>query len=119
MNPQIKARWVAALRSGDYTQGKGALRRGDEYCCLGVLCDLHRIETGETEWVPGGAYDWKGRKGRAIWTYARSAISLPNAVALWAGLYVPSPVVGESQLSELNDGGATFAVIADLIEAQL
>lgn len=37
--------WIAALRSGSYTQGKGALRTRDRhtgqlhYCCLGVGCD--------------------------------------------------------------------------------
>lgn len=42
MNQEIKKRWVAALRSGDYKQGTGALRNADnKFCCLGVLCDLH------------------------------------------------------------------------------
>src|ERR1044071_1366611 len=46
MNDDIKAEWVAALRSGDYVQGNGRLRfydgRKDQesYCCLGVLCVL-------------------------------------------------------------------------------
>jgi hypothetical protein len=41
MNPEVKARWVAALRSGEYKQGKGALRLNNKFCCLGVLCDLY------------------------------------------------------------------------------
>lgn len=35
--------WVAALRSGLYKQGRGRLKRGRGYCCLGVaneVCDL-------------------------------------------------------------------------------
>ena len=45
MNKEVKQQWVAALRSGEYKQGKNALRRqyeGEdaEFCCLGVLCDL-------------------------------------------------------------------------------
>lgn len=36
--------WVEALRSGEYQQGKGRLRRIDDgevsHCCLGVGCDL-------------------------------------------------------------------------------
>lgn len=40
MNDNVKA-WVAALRSGTYTQGQFKLRRLDNtYCCLGVACDL-------------------------------------------------------------------------------
>lgn len=41
MNPEIKAKWLAALRSGEYQQGRGCLRRGSkefpQFCCLGVL----------------------------------------------------------------------------------
>ena len=43
MDPVLKKKWVVALRSGKYEQGKEALRNGDKYCCLGVLCE---IETG-------------------------------------------------------------------------
>ena len=32
--------WIQKLKSGEYKQGKYYLRCGDEYCCLGVLCDL-------------------------------------------------------------------------------
>lgn len=49
MDGQLKTRWVEALRSGKYRQGREALRtrvveegqiKGYVYCCLGVLCDL-------------------------------------------------------------------------------
>ena len=38
MRADVKAKWVAALRSGDYKQGKGTLLDKDnEYCCLDAL----------------------------------------------------------------------------------
>ena len=43
MNKLIKDQWVAALRSGDYIQGRGELIIDDDelactaHCCLGVL----------------------------------------------------------------------------------
>ena len=41
MNPLIKAKWVSALRSGEFKQGTMQLRTlDDKYCCLGVLCAL-------------------------------------------------------------------------------
>ena len=50
MNADLKARWVAALRSGEYKRGSSTLKRalmaGDtftglyEHCCLGVLCEV-------------------------------------------------------------------------------
>jgi hypothetical protein len=43
MNEQLKAKWVEALRSGDYRQGRTFLYhpKDESYCCLGVLCVLH------------------------------------------------------------------------------
>lgn len=38
MNPELKGKWVEALRSGEYKQGQFTFRNGDRYCCLGVLC---------------------------------------------------------------------------------
>ena len=45
MKQEIKQQWITALRSGNYPQGRGYLRRIDDdgkegYCCLGVLCEL-------------------------------------------------------------------------------
>lgn len=41
MNKTIKAKWLKALRSGDYKQTRRTLRDcSDKYCCLGVLYDV-------------------------------------------------------------------------------
>jgi hypothetical protein len=42
MNPELKAKWVEALRSGTYLQAIGTLKDefGGGYCCLGVLADI-------------------------------------------------------------------------------
>lgn len=48
MDKAIKARWVAALRSGKYKQGAGVLHNVDKntFCCLGVLCEITAEELG-------------------------------------------------------------------------
>lgn len=39
---QLLKDWVAALRSGEYKQGRGCMRnKFDAYCCAGVLCDVY------------------------------------------------------------------------------
>lgn len=43
---RLMKRWIAALRSGKYEQGKGGLFRDGKYCCLGVLCDISKKEFG-------------------------------------------------------------------------
>lgn len=46
------AEWIAALRSGEYKQGRGKLRTDDKcYCCLGVYADI--VD-------PENKTDWKG-----------------------------------------------------------
>lgn len=113
MNPEIKSKWVTALRSGEYKQGRGMLHdtEVDAYCCLGVLCDL-AAESG----VP---------VKREVSGYRRFELFdgldavLPPSVKHWAGLDRHSPRVGHISLAARNDGGSTFSEIADLIEEHL
>lgn len=116
MKKKVKKLWVEALRSGNYKQGKYGLKREDEFCCLGVLCDLHAKENSRNwEPIPYDKFEMYG---------GQTAI-LPVVVRKWAGLDQSVPVLkspkDDSTLDAvvLNDGGATFAQIADLIEAQL
>ena len=113
MKQDIKERWVAALRSGGYKQGMGALNDGQgNFCCLGVLCDL-AIKEGiqmEVTLDASGVTD--------VLHYDGYSGTLPPAVQHWANL--PNrPSVREGSLAALNDSGMSFAEIADLIEEGL
>lgn len=44
MKKEFKAKWIAALRSGEYKQTKGHLHDENGYCCLGVLCEVTQPE---------------------------------------------------------------------------
>lgn len=118
MNKDIKQKWVDALRSGQYKQGYGTLKNGEEeYCCLGVLCDLAVKE--------GVAQEKLLTYGTALkYYYDGEASNLPGSVVGWASLedtltrvlYKGTTV----SLSALNDvEGLTFNQVADLIEEQL
>lgn len=114
MDSTIQALWVAALRSGEYKQGCCALRdRDGNYCCLGVLCDLHAKAVGRSGPVPIHQADA---------CYLDESEELPIEVMNWAGIDVQSPKTNGMRLSVLNDGGTdinspySFAEIADLIE---
>ena len=111
MNKAIARRWVRALRSGKYKQGRSYLKqktaKGDlRYCCLGVLCELYQAErarkgqrklTVKVEFndlvfdrvflfkTPGSARD--GEYG-----------ALPLPVMRWAGM--------RSHLGDYGDGAA-------------
>jgi hypothetical protein len=84
MNPEIKEQWVRALRSGQYTQGKDALKISyagkDSYCCLGVLCDI-AVKSGAVDEPVKLADGWAyGDDHDSSWS------SLPRKVVEWAGL---------------------------------
>lgn len=51
MDATIKAKWLEALRSGKYLQGKGNLynKIDNTYCCLGVLCDVMNVPIFDTD----------------------------------------------------------------------
>lgn len=124
MKENVKQSWVAALRSGDYRQGRQRLRTvtGDDvqFCCLGVLCEL-AIEAGIVR--RDGHYGYHAVDDEND----VASGSLPDAVVRWADLPSGDPSVTEGDdeerplpLSYLNDIRAgTFNQIADLIEAQL
>lgn len=108
LNPNAQ-KWVDALRSGEYVQGKDSLRTWDRLCCLGVLSEL-AIENGveiEKSISPMGIYSYNGDD-----CYA------PTLVADWVGLTSKQGVYGHgnSCLAKKNDAGCTFSEIADLIE---
>jgi hypothetical protein len=143
MNEAIKERWLAALRSGKYKQGRGKLKTvDDEYCCLGVLCEL-AVEDG----VIGS---FISPYETSVWVYSPGDVEhpdtesgvLPKQVAEWAGIPSSNPYVSitkeeasrmdahkvdyrsdgepsDSTLACLNDGGLVFNQIADVIEREL
>jgi hypothetical protein len=47
MDAELKAKWVAALRSGSYKQTHGQLVKHDAYCCLGVWCVINGYTVDE------------------------------------------------------------------------
>ncbi len=114
MNKEIKAKWVAALRSGEYTQGTGQLRNTDNnFCCLGVLCNIHAQEHPEI-----------AARQTFPEEYLYTSDLLPIDVCNWAGVELAAGdrvVINDELrvLSHHNDSGHTFAEIADAIEAQL
>jgi len=109
MKKRVKRKWVAALKSGKYKQGKRRLRDRKKHCCLGVLCEIAVAEG-------------------VIPKYKGSEIFLPLEVQVWAGLDQPDPLLGRVSASVHNDGRYTwerplppksFDEIADLIDEYL
>lgn len=121
LNPEVKAKWVAALRSGEYKQGYRNLRSPDDrFCCLGVLCDL-----AAKEGVIPPATIMHG-----LFFYGESSALPSEAVSSWA---FGKPFTYSSAFNTLDkksgrnrhlayfndEVGMSFSQIADLIEEKL
>lgn len=102
---------VAALRSGDYRQGREKLRTADGFCCLGVACDLFKKETGGGEWH-------KRLDGVFYFNFDSESDEyyLIPAVRNWFGFKHRNPKAAGVRLSEMNDASKPFSEIADFIE---
>lgn len=114
-------KWVKALRSGMFPQGKKALSPGGTYCCLGVACVLAVMEgvipppqdknnklafDGNTEYLPNSVRNWLG---------------LTNYTGEFYNTEILDSLTGKkivSSLAGLNDQGCSFSAIADVIESQ-
>jgi len=117
MNTEIKAKWVGALRSGEYKQGRDYLHRDDgSMCCLGVLCEIHKKENNQK---------WNLSEKEHCFYYLDRETLPPKEVADWADLPMlengPIVQIGDrkSAIAILNDDGVTFEELADAIEEQL
>lgn len=122
MRADVMEKWTAELESGKYRKTTGFLRKGEKSrCCLGVLCDIYKEETGKGEWVKDKNFEFKvGPDGTSNDSY------LPYEVQTWAGMVSDNgemfdhPVLVDGwdyqNLSEINDETkASFKKIAEII----
>jgi hypothetical protein len=91
LKKSAKKKWVAALRSGEYKQGIGYLKRNDRYCCLGVAREVLGLR--------------KSRTHEYLSKQSLQRIGLSS--------------FEEDKLSDKNDCGQSFARIADYIDKYL
>jgi hypothetical protein len=120
-NEENVQKWIDALRSDEFKQGKGALRLEEDgevfHCCLGVACELYRRENPEEvgDWRPTVEF------GQTFGILDADAV-LPDEVRDWLGLDDRNPEVHfadeDFALALVNDTmRADFKRIADLIQS--
>jgi hypothetical protein len=122
LKPEIKTRWVDALRSGKYKQGRGQLHHTlneNTFCCLGILCDVvfpdlnMSWDAGHENYIPGSL----SMPTREINSYCFVDNEFGDA-----HYEIVVPLYESVGLAHINDNlqsdGYDFNKIADLIEEQ-
>jgi hypothetical protein len=141
MKKEVAKKWIQALRSGKYKQGKGFLKHYNNkneprYCCLGVLCELYNntmkknhkktleVKTcDDDDSLKHGYVRFSGKDGS-------SATTLPASVKNWSGINSVTGTfkyntnnrwedINTECLSDMNDDGITFKAIANAIEKNM
>ena len=92
---ELQEKWVEALESGEYKQGKTYLRDSeDKYCCLGVACEVMGVEK----------------------TYIGDTVRFGNClVTLSERLMNKLGIEKQSHFIVMNDSGKSFKEIAQYI----
>jgi hypothetical protein len=121
--------WIEALESGDYIQTTGMLHRfgtddvPDQFCCLGVACDLAYKAGVAQRRHQVDRFSYHGDDGD------NTASTLPDVVSDWLGISTDNPCVWAAvdgspeefhEVTSLNDVvGLNFAQIAALVRKEL
>jgi len=104
LDKDMKEKWLAALRSGDYPKGEGYLSATDDegnlagFCCLGVFADLFY----EEPWVFDSIDSCRTKR---------------NMFATLDEDFIPLPV--QRELAYRNDHSETFDSVIKYIEENL
>lgn len=118
-------KWLSALESEKFKQGYKALRINDNYCCLGVACEILGAKISKKDET----------SHETLYFYESSGVVLPQTIADQLGLLDLSATIspenrhkfysyikshgyfGElnGSLTAYNDRGATFQQIAKAI----
>ena len=124
MKKKVMEKWVKALRSGRYKQGRHALKYKTKagvvrHCCLGVLCDLYQKEHKvklRTDLNPGK----DELKSCKVFLFDDNEAGLPDQVMKWSGISSDDGVLymDTQTLASMNDYGSDFNKIADIIEEE-
>ena len=115
MTPELKEKWIEALRSGDFPKGKSTLLNDQgQYCCLGVLCEIHD-EVDKVEKFFGNFGKIKNLFFHKDHPDDWNTVFLPYSVREKVGISVPDM----HKVAEINDISDDFSNAITYIEENL
>ena len=127
MKPITKAQWIAALRSGKYSQGQNVLCDGTNHCCLGVLAEEAGVPKVTADCWPDGEPEYRflftTPSADVLMESATIPVEVHNTIlqdldlgqdVAEGGLF--GNVSLQTRLITMNDDGLSFNIIADYLE---
>ena len=120
-----KAKWIKALRSNKYEQGYKCLSRNNQYCCLGVLCELGVQENLISKWQNpqnitfyNGRSAYLGQEARDVFGLITQSgnFIVTEKIRDLVREYISLELGEMTSLASLNDYRVPFRIIADVIE---
>ena len=120
MTPELKSRWLAALRSGEYEQGRNTMNRQGRMCCLGVLCDVAGLKwrPEESDVLQCDAGSGYIERPEFLEGFGLSQNIHDLAYSLNDGT-TPARLKNKFPSIDLDQDPQTFAEIADILEILL
>ena len=103
--PEIKEKWLTALRSGNYNQIAERLASPNGFCCLGVLCEVLEIPK-----TVGLNIQYEGSHSTLPFSATQKTDLTKH------GDFQGFTINGKYTLADLNDSGVSFEFIAYIIE---
>lgn len=111
---ELKKKWLEALRSGEYRQGKQMLKYEEDgkmhHCCLGVLLEVLEVKSEMCQPAPEDnssthmyEFDYPGEKACGVLPLELRERHFIDEYDL-------------NKLMQMNDDGVSFYDIADYIE---
>lgn len=110
MPKELLDKWLEALRSGKYPQGRRFLKKGGAYCCLGVL---QMTVDGKCERYPDDTHGYRALPSQE-WL-ARNGVKFSGWGDCGQIPFLPTLSCSATDANDVKE--KSFAEIADAIEA--
>ena len=119
MKTRERNEWASALRDGEFDQTRHVLHDQRGYCCLGVACAIFAetldLNVEKVILKEGDFEVYYQHEGTVLPQKVADLLGLKTDEGSFSEIRMEGAQVGDS-LSSINDAGATFKQIADILE---
>jgi hypothetical protein len=116
MKPDVKEKWLKALREPGRKQTRSVLKSDDGQCCLGVLCEVLNVPSQQAGEIDDSVLE---QKNVQVFDFGISGSYIDIPPSEWSSVNADLNYRDMRDLAGMNDEGKSFDEIADYIERNL